>query len=414
VIIEDFMGSINFENLLCDWYRTTNVEKFVKGRDKIDKVWDSTCDSILAKYIYKYGIFFREFFPDIKAEIEANKNVKIGNTGYECYFTDRVREIPDLKKIFIDNYNELKDKTLQCDGCNELSNYIFAGSYSARLKYPPIFCQKCSYYLRPYVADWDILRDRIRDFYKNIGSEKTCDICGKNYFINDFNNPQSQLAWENAALPIFHTNVFSSICPKCLNETCHKIRRKGKADDQLKKLYDLYQFLGTLPFYITYTDMFLLFRDREKILELNKKIRELWSAEKFEQVFGSIMNTLVKSGILKEPFIERGYGRLIYANDGHMCLSLAEKEIDDFLFSNNVKHNKEIYYPNSNYRCDWEVYINEVRYFIEYFGLMGIYNYTATVEEKKSIASKNNIVLIEIYPGTNWRRLLTEKLALSL
>lgn len=34
------------------------------------------------------------------------------------------------------------------------------------------------------------------------------------------------------------------------------------------------------------------------------------------------------------------------ANDKHVCDSLAEKIIDDWLFARKVKHQRSIYYPN--------------------------------------------------------------------
>ncbi len=48
-----------------------------------------------------------------------------------------------------------------------------------------------------------------------------------------------------------------------------------------------------------------------------------------------------------------------------MCLSMAEKTIDDLLTEMGIDHEKEVPYPESAYRCDFVS--NGV--FIEYFGL---------------------------------------------
>jgi hypothetical protein len=41
-------------------------------------------------------------------------------------------------------------------------------------------------------------------------------------------------------------------------------------------------------------------------------------------------------------------GKKYIAKDGHKCDSFAEKIIDDWLYSNNVEHQRNIPYPNSS------------------------------------------------------------------
>ena len=101
-------------------------------------------------------------------------------------------------------------------------------------------------------------------------------------------------------------------------------------------------------------------------------------------------------------------GTMVLAEDGHLCLSLAEKEIDDFLYKNEIPHNKEVHYPETKLRADWELLGNDARIFVEYFGLMANPEYAKRAKHKCELARKNEIKLIEIYPGDEWKTVLLQ------
>lgn len=82
------------------------------------------------------------------------------------------------------------------------------------------------------------------------------------------------------------------------------------------------------------------------------------------------------------------------AKDGHTCLSLTEKTIDDFLCDHGIPHTKEPSYPGSKYRADFEVKGS----FIEYFGLAGEPSYDQRIKDKKALAKDAGINLVSIYP----------------
>jgi len=72
--------------------------------------------------------------------------------------------------------------------------------------------------------------------------------------------------------------------------------------------------------------------------------------------------SLEKAGVLKDGYMQTARGIQCLANDGHLCLSLGEKEIDDWLSSRNIPHEKEIRYPydpelnpSELQRCDWKI-----------------------------------------------------------
>lgn len=61
----------------------------------------------------------------------------------------------------------------------------------------------------------------------------------------------------------------------------------------------------------------------------------------------------------------RGTYRL--ASDGHLCRSLAERTVDDFLTARGIAHVPEPTCPGSNSRADWGVPDGT---FVEYAGLL--------------------------------------------
>ena len=82
------------------------------------------------------------------------------------------------------------------------------------------------------------------------------------------------------------------------------------------------------------------------------------------------------------------------AKDGHVCLSLAERTIDDYLYSRGVHHEREPRYPDGNYRGHFKT----DTYFIEYFGLTGNPDYDSKTREKIRLCKYHKFNLIAIYP----------------
>ncbi|HKZ35764.1 MAG TPA: hypothetical protein VJ242_03560 [Patescibacteria group bacterium] len=84
------------------------------------------------------------------------------------------------------------------------------------------------------------------------------------------------------------------------------------------------------------------------------------------------------------------------ANDGHICDSLAEKIIDDWLTARKIKHLFHEAYPYAgNFKSDFKV----GDYWIEFFGLAGQHKrYDELKTEKLRIIKKNKLHLISIYP----------------
>jgi hypothetical protein len=119
-------------------------------------------------------------------------------------------------------------------------------------------------------------------------------------------------------------------------------------------------------------------------------------------VVGSWNEALLLSCVVTENQIRGARGIICIAKDGHLCLSLQEQFIDNWLYDNNIPHEKEALYPPHELynkfgrrRVDWKV--GET--YIEYFGLIDDSAYFQKTLEKIQLAKHLEITLIPIYPN---------------
>jgi len=114
-----------------------------------------------------------------------------------------------------------------------------------------------------------------------------------------------------------------------------------------------------------------------------------WRAQK---VFNSWNKAIQMAGFEPNPVI---FSRKFIAKDGHKCDSFAEKIIDDWLYSNNVEHQRNIPYPNSSYTADFLIKGK----LVEFFGLNGeLKEYDKNTKLKEKLAEKHKLKLIKIFP----------------
>ncbi len=90
-----------------------------------------------------------------------------------------------------------------------------------------------------------------------------------------------------------------------------------------------------------------------------------------------------------------GLGTYCLAADGHLCRSLAERTVDDFLTARGIAHTPEPTYPGSSRRADWALPDGT---FVEYAGLLDDAEYRAKIEEKRSLAAAAGVPLIILVP----------------
>ena len=131
--------------------------------------------------------------------------------------------------------------------------------------------------------------------------------------------------------------------------------------------------------------------------------REFWGGidKACVRLFGSWNNAVLAAKLIpNRSHDNRMYKRIISkATDGHLCDSVSEVLIDNWLYENGIQHEKDFRYPNTNHKADWMIKSANKRIFIEYFGLANDSpRYDRCIQNKKLICKKHNISLISIYP----------------
>lgn len=121
--------------------------------------------------------------------------------------------------------------------------------------------------------------------------------------------------------------------------------------------------------------------------------REMWGIYKpARKYFGSWNNAVEAAGFDSNPVM---FAKHQIANDGHVCDSLAEKLIDDYLYSKNIQHQRCVPYPESECTADFKIGDT----LVEYFGLAGEHKrYDELRKIKQEIIKRYRLNLIEIYP----------------
>lgn len=209
-----------------------------------------------------------------------------------------------------------------------------------------------------------------------------CRICGAKF------RPDWPLHERGSELPRWQ------ICADCSAQ----LRTDGLAEredaDPLAALRELGSVLGRVPSArwregiegVREFDRFLTF------VRAGWRVRPVkWYADRY----GSWLQALAAAGILDLDGDTAAIGHRTVASDGHACLSLGEKTIDDWLFDNEIPHEREPVYPHGKFRGDWLVNGR----LVEYFGLKGIPEYDARTEVKRAIARSAQIPLVEITPS---------------
>ncbi len=115
------------------------------------------------------------------------------------------------------------------------------------------------------------------------------------------------------------------------------------------------------------------------------------------RLFGSWNNAISEAGFVpNRSHNDRMYKRIIAkARDGHLCDSVSELLIDNWLHKHRINHQKEVSYPKGKFTADWSLSSN---IFVEYFGLArDSRRYDEEIKKKQQICKDSKITLFEIY-----------------
>ena len=187
-------------------------------------------------------------------------------------------------------------------------------------------------------------------------------------------------------------------CKDCLIDIIYQ--NSGKTNisktDVISYIQELVSIIKIIPTQNYGEKGELVYLNSEELYQVLKLMKEKKpNIEKAKSLFdNSWLKALIEAGVLENDTRKTSRGTQTIAKDGHVCLSLGEKTIDDFLYENHIKHDKEPHYPEGNYRADFLV--NNI--FIEYFGLHGNPEYDKKTKLKQRLCKKYNIILISIYP----------------
>ncbi len=186
-------------------------------------------------------------------------------------------------------------------------------------------------------------------------------------------------------------------CAPCLTATLFGSGSEvASPEDVQQYLRGLSEVLGRIPSQ-DFGDGMGDLRDltTEERLSVLTELRQRPSQKRVKELFGSWFHALIAAGLLENEARRLTRGTQCLARDGHVCLSLGEKTIDDVLHANGIQHKKEPSYPEGNFRADFVA--NDV--FIEYFGLTGDHDYDLKTREKQRLCKKHGIKLVSIYPA---------------
>lgn len=108
---------------------------------------------------------------------------------------------------------------------------------------------------------------------------------------------------------------------------------------------------------------------------------------------------LIESGLAGDG-IRGSRGTTISARDGHLCLSLGEKAVCDFLHQHDIEHAREPRYPaepslnpGGLRRADWLLADGT---FVELWGLPDDPTYAAKMKQKRQLAARHGLTLVEL------------------
>jgi hypothetical protein len=234
--------------------------------------------------------------------------------------------------------------------------------------------------------------------YKLSSTERICNGCGSRF--KEWSIPL------NFALKVNNKIEFCDSCYSYIFNH-HFMANTTKASkipekDMLNYLFKLSKTLGVIPTRKYMESIELPAEPIEKQIETGKILLKMPAYEIYIYKFGNWLRCLSLAGVLDNGHRKTSRGIQCLANDGHLCLSLGEKAIDDWLSNHNIPHEKESFYPfdeklnpNKLSRTDWKI----GNIFIEYAGLMDDSEYASKMKKKKQLADKSGLHLIIIEPA---------------
>ena len=134
--------------------------------------------------------------------------------------------------------------------------------------------------------------------------------------------------------------------------------------------------------------------DRDERLSIVALCQNRPSVKRVKQLFGTWLEGLITADLLENGTRRLLVGTQCLARDGHVCYSLGEKTIDDFLTDMGVEHEREPHYPGSGLRGDFRIGDT----IVEFLGLKGQPEYDEKTTTKMQLCKATGVRLLLIEP----------------
>jgi hypothetical protein len=231
------------------------------------------------------------------------------------------------------------------------------------------------------------IRRQLEVWVKEHARPQSCALCGNSFRVIDLPD------WM-----YFGSNGCRNCCFQC---TIVETPKKEKLASLIPAFVESCGFIpasSASPINYAFTSRLPVDRKPDVFLAYAK----MGGIDHVKKKFGSWFKALAETGALPNGVLATARGIRCLAQDRHVCHSLDEQRIDDWLSAHGIHHEREPYYPahpilnpTGGRRADWKVRDT----FIEYFGLIGDQDYEKKVDQKILLAQYFNIELIAIYPA---------------
>ncbi len=297
----------------------------------------------------------------------------------------------DIVKVIADKFGWYVHSHDICLVCDALSEYI---SSEALTLFQKKFEELHSGYWKFSLVNYGSMRLYQMGIKLREPKLLTCHGCGTQFL-------DASVSGKIAKRVNFNINF----CSSCYSKVCWHGDLADEMElpeaEMLELVKLLCQKLETIPTIQFMQAPSLEVYDGAKQIEIVKHLLKMPSYKYYEIKFGSWLKSLILSGVLEGGVRAQARGYQCIATDGHVCLSLAEKVIDDWLSAHGIKHDKEPLYPYDFYinpagrmRGDWKV--NNI--IIEYAGLLDDPEYKSKIKAKQELADQLNIQVLILEP----------------
>lgn len=396
-----------------------NVEARWYSDEKFDATWTPECDALLDEYSDRYAPFLLAYIPRFQKEVLARLKIKLTSQNIDYAVLTKAANNPRILERWKSRHSELEGVVRECLFCDVEFGVLDAHPNVIRNCGMEVrWCRGCNYSFWRYASVWsEDLEARVRRAKMTAHEKRKCQWCSRGYnLLKHFYSSRSfadqgmvlttvigheDFAAGHAGVDFLYPNLYTSVCPECFAKCFHPAKT-WEHSEILTAIRQLGEMIGKVPTQ-DFDSYMYLFSTQESVAAFINLMHRLPSPEEIKERFGSFFGGIARSGLLPDGAKRMKIGTMVEADDGDICFSLPERDIDNWLFAQGIRHRKEVKYPDSDLRCDWELLGYSQRVFVEYFGLMNQAAYAEKARIKNELASRAGIRLIEIFPETDWK-----------